>query len=310
MPELPEVQTTVNGINRYLKGLVIRDVWTNYKSPHHKGKDNIKDPKFFRKFKKEVVGKKIIDAERRAKNVIINLSGGSVILVHMKMTGHLLYGAYKRNPKSKARNPKQEEWVARWAGTPLSDPFNRFIRFVIMLSNGKCLALSDMRRFAKITHIHKDELATTLHLDKLGPEPLAKNFDAKIFRFRLALRPNMKIKQALMNQSLISGIGNIYSDELLWRAGIHPVRKVKSIKPEEFKKIYRAMRTVLKAGIDFGGDSMSDYRNILGKRGRFQERHNAYRRTGQKCRRPGCNGIIRRIIVGARSAHFCDKHQK
>src|SRR3989344_693580 len=309
MPELPEVQTTVNGINRYLKGLVIKDVWTNYRSPYHKGKDNIKNPRFFRKFKKEVVGKKIIGAERRAKNVIINLSGGSVILVHMEMAGHLLYGAYKRNPKSKILNPKREEWVAEKKG-PLQDPFNRFIRFLIKLSNGKCLALSDMRRFAKITHIHKDELAPTLHLDKLGPEPLAKNFGAKIFRSRLALRPNMKIKQALMNQALISGIGNIYSDEILWRAGIHPVRKVKSIKPEEFKKIYRAMRTVLKAGIDFGGDSMSDYRNILGKRGRFQERHNAYRRTGQKCRRPGCNGIIRRIVIGARSAHFCDKHQK
>src|SRR3990167_6194406 len=119
MPELPEVQTTVNGINRYIKGLVIKDVWTNYKSPYHKGKDNIKDPKFFRKFKKKIIGKKIIDAERRAKNVIINLSGGAVILVHMKMTGHLLFGDYVKKRISNEQSPNhKEEWVPKRAGTP------------------------------------------------------------------------------------------------------------------------------------------------------------------------------------------------
>lgn len=316
MPELPEVQTTVNGINRYLKGLRIKDVWTNYKSPHHKGKDNIKDPKFFREFKKEVIGKKILGAERRAKNVLINLSNGGTILIHMKMTGHLLFGEYVKKSLKASKlvswqgRKKKEEWEPKDKTSALGDPFNRFIRFTIALSNGKCLALSDMRRFAKVTYIPKSELATTLHLERLGPEPLAENFTHEIFRQRLLLRPNMKIKQALMDQSLIAGIGNIYSDELLWRAGIHPTRKVKSIKPDEFKKMYSAMKAVLKSGIDFGGDSMSDYRNILGERGRFQEKHRAYRKMGEKCSKSGCGGIIRRIVVGARSAHFCDRHQK
>jgi formamidopyrimidine-DNA glycosylase len=113
-----------------------------------------------------------------------------------------------------------------------------------------------------------------------------------------------------MDQSLIAGIGNIYSDEMLWRAGIHPARKVKDIKKEEFKAMFTAMQAVLKSGIDFGGDSMSDYRNILGEKGKFQEKHNAYRKTGTECQKKGCGGTIMRMAVGARSAHYCSEHQK
>lgn len=315
MPELPEVQTTVNGINRYLKGLVIKNVWTNYKSSHHKGKDNIKDPKYFRYFKKAVVGKKITGARRMAKNVLILLSDDSVILIHMKMTGHLLFGEYsKKSLKASElvslKGRKKEEWEPKNKKGTLGDSFNRFIRLVFSLSNGKYLVLSDMRRFAKVTHIKEKDIEKTAHLERLGPDPLAENFTYEIFCTRLILRPNMKVKQALMDQSLIAGIGNIYSDELLWRAGVRPARKVKSIKPAEFKKMFTAMKSVLRAGIDFGGDSMSDYRNILGERGHFQEKHNAYRKTGQKCQKAGCNGIILRMIVGARSAHFCPIHQR
>ncbi|HEY4512727.1 MAG TPA: bifunctional DNA-formamidopyrimidine glycosylase/DNA-(apurinic or apyrimidinic site) lyase [Candidatus Paceibacterota bacterium] len=304
MPELPEVQITVNGLNNYLKGLKITAVWTNYNSAYHIGKDNIKNPKYFEYFKKEIVGKKIIGARRVAKNVIITLSNGSTILIHMKMTGHLLYGNYVFE-KSDKKDP--------WKGVSpkaLTDSFNRHIRLVFSLSNKKYLALSDVRRFAKITHIREKDIEKTTHLEKLGPEPLAENFTNEKFLSRLTLRPNMKIKQALIEQSLISGIGNIYSDELLWRADVLPTRKVKSIRPAEFKKMYKAMKTVLKAGIDFGGDSMSDYRNLLGERGCFQEKHRAYRKTGEKCSKKGCNGIILRTIIGARSTHFCNKHQK
>jgi formamidopyrimidine-DNA glycosylase len=113
-----------------------------------------------------------------------------------------------------------------------------------------------------------------------------------------------------MDQALIAGIGNIYSDEILWRADVHPERKVKEIKSLEMRLMYKATKETLKKGIDFGGDSMSDYRNILGEKGKFQEKHNAYRRTGKKCEKRGCDGIIRRIVVGARSAHFCSVHQK
>ncbi len=301
MPELPEVQTTVNGINKYAKGLTIKNVWTSYNSPYHTGKDNIKDPKFFSYFKKEVLGKKIIGARRSAKNIIIDLSNGGIILIHMKMTGHVMYGSYKQTDA--------KHWSPAKDGTPLSDPFNGYIRFIITLSDGKHLALSDMRKFAKVTYIHKDELAKTLHLENIGPEPLEKSFDLKKFKERLLKRPNAPIKQALMDQSLIAGIGNIYSDEILWRAGVHPERRVKDVKEKEYTPMYKAMRETLKAGIEFGGDSMSDYRNILGEKGKFQEKHNAYRLTGTKCKKKGCKGTIMRKVVGGRSAHFCDTHQ-
>ncbi len=114
----------------------------------------------------------------------------------------------------------------------------------------------------------------------------------------------------MMNHEVISGIGNIYSDEILWRSGVHPLSKVAKIPPAKFPLMFKAMKATLKSGIDFGGDSMSDYRNIHGERGKFQERHNAYRKTGQACSKPGCKGVIRRLKLGGRSAHYCDSHQK
>ena len=113
-----------------------------------------------------------------------------------------------------------------------------------------------------------------------------------------------------MDQSVIAGIGNIYSDEILWRAGVHPERKVSSLKETEVKLIFKAVKETLTKGIDFGGDSMSDYRNIHGERGKFQEEHRAYRMTGTKCSKKECKGKIIRIIVGSRSTHFCNIHQE
>lgn len=317
MPELPEVQTTVNGINTYLKGLSISDIWTNYSnmSGFHTGKDHIKDPKFFIHFKKQVIGKRIIEAKRRAKNILIELNNGGIILVHLKMTGHLLFGEYTKKQShqvssNKLQSKSKDEWEPVDKTSPLADPFNRHIRLIFTLSNGKHLALSDMRRFAKVTYIPKDEIEKTLHLKDLGPEPLDKAFTAKIFKERLSKRLNGKIKTVLLDPKIIVGIGNIYSDEILWRAGIHPERQVKNIKDEEFKQMFDATQETLKKGIDFGGDSMSDYRNILGERGKFQAEHKAYRKTGTKCEKRGCGGTIKRKVIGGRSAHFCDMHQK
>ncbi len=304
MPELPEVQTTVNGINKYVKGLQIKDVWTSYGGIYHVGKDNIKDVEFFAKFKKNVIGKKIKGAKRRAKNVLIELSDGSIVLVHLKMTGHLLYGDY-RFDKTDVKDP--------WKGVApkaLLDPFNRFIRLIFKFENGKYLALSDMRRFAKVTHIEKDAVSSSKHLENIGPEPLEESFDAKKFKSELLKRPRGPIKQIMMDQSLVAGIGNIYSDEILWRACVHPERRVSEIKEKEWTLMHKAMKETLKSGIDFGGDSMSDYRNINGEKGGFQEKHNAYRLKGKPCKKRGCKGTIIRKVIATRSAHFCETHQK
>jgi formamidopyrimidine-DNA glycosylase len=282
MPELPEVQTTVNGLNRTVKGRKIVAVSTTYKSAYHAGKDNIKDPEYFKEFRKKVVGAKILGAERRAKNVLINLSTGHTILVHMKMTGHLVYDR----------------------------PDYPYTRLAFILDNGKSLVLSDLRKFAKVTLVETRDIDKSPHLSNIGPDPLDKKFTYKIFKTQLLRRPRGKVKQVLMDQSLIAGIGNIYSDEILWRASVHPLSRVSAIPEKNLKLMFQATQGVLKKGIDFGGDSMSDYRNIRGEKGKFQDHHQAYRRTGKKCGKRGCAGVIERVVVGGRSGHYCNKHQK
>ncbi len=300
MPELPEVETTVRGLRKTIVDLIIKDVWTDLATKDKRKADSVANPKYFISFKKEVAGKKIKSIERRAKNILINLSNGKTILIHMKMTGHLLYGKYKFSDKT-------DKWIP--GKGPLSDSYNRFIHFVFIFSNGKHLAFSDMRKFGKITLLNTKVAHDSKHLKDIGPDPLDKNFTLKVFEERFKRKLNGKIKTVLMDQSIIAGIGNIYSDEILWRAGVHPERKVSKIKEEELKKIFKAMKELLKKGINFGGDSMSDYRNIYGLPGKFQLHHEAYRRTGEKCRKKGCKGIITRKIIGGRSAHFCSIHQ-
>jgi len=297
MPELPEVQTTVSGINKHLPGKKIISVWNDYKSNYFKGKENIKDPSYFKKFEKEVVGEKIKKAERRGKNIIIHLTNDKAILIHMKMTGHLLYGKYKKVENS---------WIPHESG-PLTDPFNRHIRLVFALDNGKALALCDMRKFAKVLftkenpHKHKD-------LEVIAKDPF--EMSRKEFVDSLRKKKSGRIMNILMDQNIVSGIGNIYSDEILWKLEIHPEESVSNLSDGELRKIWKEARIILKKGIHFGGDSTSDYRNIKGEPGNFQQEHRAYRKTGEKCPKKWCPGKIIRKVVGGRSAHFCSSHQK
>jgi formamidopyrimidine-DNA glycosylase len=301
MPELPEVQTTVDGINKEVASLTITDVWTDYKSLFHAGKDNIKNPEYFSRFKKEVVGAKIKSASRVGKNVLIHLSNKKTILTHMKMTGHYMYGKYTFDTKTNKWEPALKEG-------PLRDPYNRHLHLVFSLSNKNHLAFADLRKFAKVIVFDTENEKTIEDLMHLGPDPLSPDFTYGIFKERLLKRPTWKIKPALMEQSLIAGIGNIYSDEILWEAGVHPLSIVAKIPEAQLKKMFKATVPLLKRGIDFGGDSDSDYRNIYGEPGKFQNKHNAYRKTGQACPKKD-GGTIKRLVVGARSAHFCSKHQ-
>ncbi len=300
MPELPEVETTAKMLNDLVKNQKIISVWTDYNSPYFYGKNNIKDPKYFKNFKKDVEGQKILRVWRRAKNVLIDISGDKTILIHMKMTGHLLFGKYKFEKK---------KWSPFDSKSPLADPFNRFVHLVFELGNGKHIAFSDMRKFATVKLL-SDKQAFSKEFAPIGPEPLDKNFNVSDFKKALLKKPYGKIKTVLMDATIISGIGNIYSDEILWATNIHPERKVSDISEIEFKNMHTWMKKLLSKGIDFGGDSMSDYRNPLGARGEFQNHHNAYKLKGQKCKKKGCSGIILRKVVATRSAHFCSTHQK
>jgi len=281
MPELPEVQNTVNGLNSTVRGRTIVDVFTTYESSAFKGKNEIKNPEYFKEFRKKIKSKKIIDVERRGKNILMHLSGGQTILTHMKMTGHYVY-----------------------------DRVVPHIRLDFELDKGVHLYLSDMRKFAKVTLIPTDELDKSEHLKTLGPEPLEDDFALEDFKSRLKKRSRGKIKQVLMDPKVIAGIGNIYSDEILWRACVHPLSIVGKIPKKNLEEMYKAMKEVLKKGILLGGDSMSDYRAPSGLPGKFQTKHQVYQRKKEDCKRKDCNGKVERIVVGGRGAHFCPECQK
>ena len=300
MPELPEVETTTRGLKKEIIGLKIKDVWTDLNTKDKRKFDTISNPKYFLTFQNDVKNKKIISVERRAKNILINLSHNKTILIHLKMTGHLLYGKYKYILK-------ENKWQIDQKG-PLNDPYNRFVHVVFTLSNKKFLVFSDARKFGKIT-IFETNTLDNRHLSNLGPEPLDKNFTFEKFKDRIKKKLNGKIKTVLMDQSIVVGIGNIYSDEILWHSNVKPDRKISTLTENELKLIFNSTKKLLTKGIYFGGDSMSDYRNIYGLPGKFQLHHMAYRRTREKCKKKSCNGVIIREIINNRSAHFCSRHQ-
>lgn len=306
MPELPEVHTTVTGLQKVLPGLSIKDIWTDMWSSAKLSKNTIKDRSYFPYFQKYVRDQNITGVRRRAKHILIDLENGFTMIIHMKMTGHLMYGKYTQN---KNYDGRQWAWVPVEKDSPLNDPYNRHIHVVFTLSDKHHLVFCDSRKFGTIVV----EKTDTLHIERfkhLGPEPLETDFTLQNFKERVMKSPARPIKTVLMDQTIIAGIGNIYSDEMLHRAHIMPTRIPKSLNETEWKLLFKAMKEVLLKGIDFGGDSTSDYRNIEGARGAFHENHLVYLRTKESCRTRGCTGFIEKKTIGGRSAHFCRSCQK
>lgn len=306
MPELPEVHTTVAGLQSVLPGKTITDIWSDMWSMSPLARNTIKDRSYFPYLQKHTVGASVISVTRRAKYILIHLSNEHTLVIHMKMTGHLMYGKYKEN---KPYNKKEWSWIPEESSTSLHDPYNRHIHVVFSLNNHHQLVFCDSRKFGTIT-VQKSETLHTEHLHHLGPEPLETEFTQKNFKERVLRSPLRAIKTVLMDQAIIAGIGNIYSDEMLHRAHILPTRTPESLHETEWKLLFTAMKQVLKKGIDFGGDSTSDYRNIKGERGAFHANHLVYLRTKEKCLTKDCAGIIIKKQLNGRSAHFCPVCQK
>jgi formamidopyrimidine-DNA glycosylase len=301
MPELPEVETIVKDLQKKIIDRKIVNLWTDFPKI-------IKKPSKFEQFKKEIKSKKIKRIWRRAKNIIFDLNDNYSLLIHQKMTGHLLFGKWE------ARNGK---WTSVIPGPLRDDQMNRFLHLIFTLDNGWQLALSDLRKFAKVELWETKELENDEEMKKLGPEPLAKDFTFEKFKKALRMKkaargePRQrrgKIKQVLMDQEVIAGIGNIYSDEILWKAKIHPFKDISKLSDNDFKKIYKAMREILPLAIKLGGESISNYRRPSGEKGFYDKAREVYRREGEKC--PVCGGIIKRGKIGGRSAHFCPACQK
>ncbi|MFA5386593.1 MAG: bifunctional DNA-formamidopyrimidine glycosylase/DNA-(apurinic or apyrimidinic site) lyase [Candidatus Paceibacterota bacterium] len=309
MPELPEVQTTVSDLKKKIVGLRIIDVWTDTKKL-------LKRPSF-ELFKKQIKNTKIEKIDRRGKNILIYLDSRSkvqdprILLVHQKMTGHLLYGLWIM--KQACLPARQGSWVSKIKG-PFEEKVNQYIHLLFYLSNGKMLALSDLRKFAKVVLGPAEEILDSKDLKDIGLEPLDKSFTLKRFKEALwgnknpARRRRGKIKQVLMDQNIIAGIGNIYADEILWKAKINPLKPVDNLKDSESKKIYDAMKEILKKAVKLRGTSMSDYRDPEGKKGNYANVLSVYQREGAPCYR--CGTKIKRIRLGSRSAHYCPTCQK
>jgi formamidopyrimidine-DNA glycosylase len=269
VPELPEVECLVNGLRNCLPGRKIFDV------------------KFFwermlggispRQFCKGITGRTIKKIQRKGKYILIYLSGKKVLEIHLRMTGALLFYATAFQP-------------VKHTGA------------IFYLDSNAELHFQDMRKFGTFRLWEETELPCTKPF-LLGPDPLAGEFGCKQFCALLDKKPRGMIKSFLLNQKNIAGLGNIYTDETLFRSGIHPARKVGTLNRQEKEALWESLRSVLQEGIASGGTSVATYKDIRGLPGEFQKKLRVYRRQGENC--PRCAGRIVRCVVAGRGTYLC-----
>ena len=287
MPELPEVETLRRDLKRVV-GKVIKKVNVNWLK--------MILPLNEKTFNATLKNKKIISIARRAKMLIFNLSDGNHFLVHLKMTGQLIY------------QPRKGSMV--FGGHPqeggLDDLPNKFTHVIFKFTDDSVLYFNDMRKFGWIRHASPTDLQ--LHLDKYGAEPLSKTFTLEYFKQVLKKYPNRKIKQLLLDQSLIAGLGNIYADETCFDAKVLPTRRVVTLTAQEIKALHKAIPKILKLSISKKGTSFSNYIRLDGRQGRMIHWLKVYNKAGQRCQR--CGGVIKKIKLNQRGTHFCPRCQK
>jgi formamidopyrimidine-DNA glycosylase len=287
MPELPEVETVRSGLAALLPGHVITDV--DFDWP--KGFPN--DPIAVKEF---VIGAKVIDVRRRAKVLLIDLDTDYTLVIHLKMTGQLVYRS--ATEKFGAGHPN-DSLIGE-----LPDKSTR----VTLTLNGAKLFFNDQRKFGWVKLLPTDEVMEMSFFKKVGPEPLDPQFMPSDFIKRLDRRSNSGIKAVLLDQSVIAGVGNIYADESLWAAKIHPLTKVGDLSKLRLTKLYNELRYVLQLAIDKGGSSDRNYVNAEGKKGSYMDFAKVFRLEGQPC--PRCGRIIEKTRVAGRGTHVCLNCQK
>jgi formamidopyrimidine-DNA glycosylase len=282
MPELPEVQTVVNDLDKKIIGAVIVDFWTGW-------------PKAvkleLKQFVRRIKGQRIIQVFRRAKNIIVELSNHQYLVIHLRMTGQLLID---NEPTDKApyfhtstNKHLHHCWTLKLKNKPM------YLQF------------RDVRKFATINLL--DSLDA---LKNSGQEPLSPEFTAKVLQHILHRKAGSNIKTILLDQNLISGIGNIYASEILFAAKINPHKKGGELSPVQSGKLHAAIKKILIKAIKFRGTTFSDYRDSAGRIGAFQNELKVYNRKGQKCRAAKCQGIIQKTVIAQRSTFWCPECQK
>jgi len=272
VPELPEVETIVRELRPFLEGRCFTDV----RILVERALDGLRALEL----KAALIGRRIRRVSRRGKYIIISLEEGGHLLVHLRMTGQLLI-------------------------EDAADEVPRHTSALFLLDDGKCLRFSDVRKLGKI--YFADELARVV--GHLGPEPLEPDFTPESLRERLARRKAC-IKSLLLDQRFLAGVGNIYADEALFLARIHPLRRACSLSSEEVEHLYQAIQTVLWEGIVHRGTTLPDgqYRDPFNRVGENQARLRVFRRRGHPC--PRCGASIQRIVVAGRGTYFCPQCQK
>ncbi len=275
MPELPEVETIRRDLSAAVCGRRITGV-------------TLMEPLVVRHpdpgaFVRGLTGQAIADVERRAKYLLMRLSSGAYWVVHLMLEGQFFF-------------------------RPAGVAFDADTKLVVQLDDDHQLVLRDVVGYARTFLASPSELVTVLKLDALGPEPLAPDFTYACFKGQLQGRRGM-IKPLLLDQKVVAGIGNLYADEALFRARIHPRRKVNTLSEPELAALYRAIRAVLQEGIAYRGASAARglYRDIWGEKGRYQDELRVFRRRGKPCR--GCEGAVEQIDVGGRATFVCPSCQ-
>ncbi len=293
MPELPEVQTIINDLNEKIIGDAITDFWSDW--PKAIKNTNEKNPASSAdEFSKKIQNRKILGARRIGKNIFIDLTGEKTIYIHLKMTGHLLV------KKKEVGSKKKEDFF--------EDRVNQYIHHKFYLGKNKTLEFSDLRKFGKIVLLNTKEVVSYKDIKTLGADAMSVEFTFKKFSEILKNYSRRPIGILLMEQNLISGIGNIYRSEILFDAKIRPTKRVVKITGNEREKLYVSIKKILKKAIKYRGTSDSDYRDTAGAPGNYQKVILVYHREKQKCQK--CGTIIKRLKLGQRSVFYCPGCQK
>jgi len=303
MPELPEVESLRLSLLPYLESQKI--VSTKVLLPKivsGKGTKRKSDEKKVRDFEKNTSNKIIKKISRRAKNIIIKFEDNSLILIHLKMTGQLVF--QKENQKT-SRNS------IVFGGHPiqLSEQKlpNKHSYIIFEMDNGT-LFYNDVRQFGYVLYYQNEvELEKEKHFEGLGWEPLDENFTEKVFITEMKKRKGI-LKKLFLDQKVVVGLGNIYADEVAFEGGVRPYRKVESLTKNELKKIYQAIKKIIPKAIELGGSSVSDYLLADGSRGNYAREHKVYKRAGKACLT--CGTELIKIDLAGRTTVYCPKCQK
>ena len=287
MPELPEVETIKIGLAKLLPGLKIKDVW------HDWPKSFPNPPADTARF---LVGATVKNIKRRAKVLIIGLSNDYSLVIHLKMTGQLVYIGKKRFG---AGHPNK---------SLVGNLPDKSTRVILDFTDGSKLFFNDQRKFGWMRLLPNVEIPEIDFFKKVGPEPLEDDFTVDRFVERLKRRKNSAIKAVLLDQTVIAGIGNIYADESLWGAKIHPAKLVKNISRAKLVALHDSLIKVLRLSIEKGGSTDRNYVDSQGKKGSYLAFAQVFRRQGQPC--PRCGTPIEKIRVAGRGTHICPRCQK